>query len=135
MAPHRETSHAGPGRPVPDWDLAAFTPAGGLRSTAPDLVRFLGANLDPGTSDLAVPLEDVHRPRRSIGAHEDVGLGWHLREEGASTIAWHNGGTGGFGGFLAMLREHGAGVVVLYNSPPSPAVDAAGFGLLCDMFG
>ncbi len=135
VAPHRETGHAGPGRPVPDWDLAAFTPAGGLRSTAPDLVRFLGANLDPGHSDLAVPLEDVHRSRRPIGANEEMGLGWHIRHDGATAVAWHNGGTGGFGGFVAMAREKGVALAVLYNSPPSPAVDAAALGLLSDMFG
>ncbi len=135
VASRRETGHAAAGQPVPDWDLAAFTPAGGLSSTVVDMLRFLRANLDPGRTNLAVALEQAQRPRRSIGAHEDVGLGWQLREEGATTIAWHNGGTGGFGGFVAMLRELGAGVAVLYNSPPSPAVDAAVFGLLSDMLG
>lgn len=135
VASRRETGHAGAGRPVRDWELAAFAPTGGLRSTVADMVRFLRANLDPGGTNLAVALEEAQLPRRSIGAHEDVGLGWHLREEGATTIAWHNGGTAGFGAFVAMLRDQGAGVAVLYNSPASPAVDAAVFELLSDMLG
>lgn len=134
-ASRRETGHAGAGQPVPDWDLAAFAPAGGLRSTVADMVRFVRANLDPGGTNLAVALEEAQRPRRSIGAHEDVGLGWHLREDGATTTSWHNGGTAGFGAIVAMLPEQRAGVAVVYNSPPSPEVDAAVFGLLSDMPG
>ena len=135
VASRRETGHAGGGQPVPDWDLAAFAPAGGLRSTVADMVRFLQANRDPGSTSLAVALEDAQRPRRLIGVSEQIGLGWHLREEGTATVAWRNGGTGGFGGFVAMARARGTGVAVLYNSPPSPAVDAAAFELLCDMSG
>ncbi len=125
VASRRETGHARAGQPVPDWDLAAFAPAGGLRSTVADMVRFLRANLEPEHTNLVMPLDDAQRPRRPIGASEQIGLGWHIREEGPATVAWHNGGTGGFGGFVAMARERGTGVAVLYNSPPSPAVDAA----------
>jgi CubicO group peptidase (beta-lactamase class C family) len=135
LAPRREIGHAGRGRPVPDWDLAAFAPAGGLRSTMPDMVRFLRANLDPGHTDLPRPLENAQRSLRPIGANEDVGLAWHLGQDTGTTVAWHNGGTGGFGGFMAMARERGTGVTVLYNSPPSSAVDAAGFRLLSDISG
>lgn len=135
VASRRESGHAGAGEPVPDWDLAAFAPAGGLRSTAADMVRFLRANLAPEKTELHGALEDAQRRRRPIGASAHIGLGWHLREEGAATVAWHNGGTGGFGGFVAMARERGTGVAVLYNSPPSPAVDAAAFGLLSSMSG
>ena len=135
VASRRESGHAGAGQPVPDWDLAAFAPAGGLRSTVVDMVRFLRASLEPKPTNLAVALEDAQRPRRPIGASEQIGLGWHLREKGGATVAWHNGGTGGFGGFVATVRERGAGLAILYNSPPSPAVDAAAFGLLSDMSG
>ena len=133
VASRRETGHAGGGQPVPDWDLAAFAPAGGLRSTVADMVRFLRANLDPGPTGLAVAQEDAQRPRLPIVPNGEIGLGWHLREEDATAVAWHNGGTGGFGGFVAMAPERGTGVAVLYNSPPSPAVDAAAFGLLSHM--
>lgn len=133
VALRRENGHARAGRPVPDWDLASFAPAGGLRSTVADMVRFLRANLDPGPTSLAVVLEDAQRPRRPIVPSGETGLGWHLREEDATAVAWHNGGTGGFGGFVAMARKRGTGVAVLYNSPPSPAVDAAAFGLLSHM--
>jgi len=129
----RETGHGRRGHPVPDWDLAAFTPAGGLRSTISDMVRFLRVNLNPGRSDLAAALEDAQRPRRPIGGTQQIGLAWHLRDDGGSTVAWHNGGTGGFGGFVAIARERQTAVAILYNSPTSPAVDAAAFRLLSDI--
>lgn len=130
LARRREKGHGPSGRPVPDWDLAAFAGAGALRSTVADMVRFLRANLAPEKTSLAVALEDAQRPRRRIRAGEEIGLGWHLRDESDTTVAWHNGGTGGFGGFVALARESGTAVAVLYNSPSSPAVDVAAFELL-----
>ncbi len=129
----RETGHAGRRRPVRDWDLAAFAPAGGLRSTVGDMVRFLQANVDPARTEMPAALADAQRPRRPIGANEEIGLAWHLRRDDGTTVAWHNGGTGGFGGFVATARRPGTGVAVLYNSAPSSAVDAAAFGLLSDL--
>jgi D-alanyl-D-alanine-carboxypeptidase/D-alanyl-D-alanine-endopeptidase len=35
------------GEPASSWDLPAFVGAGALRSTADDMLRFLGANVDP----------------------------------------------------------------------------------------
>ena len=35
------------GEPASSWDLPAFLGAGALRSTADDMLRFLGANIDP----------------------------------------------------------------------------------------
>src|SRR5262249_4301162 len=40
----RATGHRW-GRPVASWDLGALAPAGGLRSTGADMLRFLHANL------------------------------------------------------------------------------------------
>ncbi len=135
VARRREAGHAATGRPVRDWDLAAFAPAGGLRSTMADMVRFVLANLDPGRTDMATALEEAQRPRRPVAADEDIGLAWHLRHGGDTTVAWQNGGTGGFGGFVATARQRGTGVAVLYNSPPSPTVDAAALELLSDISG
>ncbi len=129
----REVAHGRRGQPVPDWHLAAFTPAGGLRSTIGDMVRFLRVNLEPGRSGLAAALEDAQRPRRRMGESEEIALAWHRRQDAGATAAWHNGGTGGFGGFVGMVRERGTALAVLYNSPPSPTVDAAAFGLLSDI--
>ena len=62
VASRRETGHAGAGQPVPDWDLAAFAPAGRLRSAVADMVRFLRANLQPEHTNLVVALEDPAPP-------------------------------------------------------------------------
>jgi CubicO group peptidase (beta-lactamase class C family) len=135
MAPRRERGHGRRRRPVRDWNLAAFAPAGGLRSTVADMVRFLEAHLDAGRTDMAGALENALRPHRPIGGNEEIGLAWHLRHDAGTTVAWHNGGTGGFGAFVAMAEGRGTGVAVLYNSAPSPPVDAAALALLSDISG
>jgi hypothetical protein len=43
-------------------------------------------------------------------------------------VLWHNGGTGGFRGFVGFVRESETGVVVLSNCARS--VDAIGFRTL-----
>ena len=135
LVARREKGHGGSGRAVPDWDVAAFGPAGSLRSTMPDMVRFLRVNLDPAPAPLAAALDDAQVPRRRISAEEEIGLAWHIRRHRGAAVTWHNGGTGGFGSFVAMIRERGTGVAVLYNSSPSPAVDEAAFRLLCHISG
>jgi D-alanyl-D-alanine-carboxypeptidase/D-alanyl-D-alanine-endopeptidase len=40
----------------------------------------------------------------------------------------HNGGTGGFRSFIAVVREAGVGVIVLSNCPRS--VDAIGISIV-----
>jgi CubicO group peptidase (beta-lactamase class C family) len=42
-----------------------------------------------------------------------------MRQEGRRLMIWHNGGTGGYRSFLALLPETGIGVVVLSNSSHS----------------
>jgi CubicO group peptidase (beta-lactamase class C family) len=98
-----------------------------------DMVRFLRINLETGRTELAAALEDAQRRRRAIRETEEMALAWHLRRDNGATVAWHNGGTGGFGSFVGMARQRGVGLAILYNSPPSPAVDAAAFGLLSDL--
>jgi CubicO group peptidase (beta-lactamase class C family) len=54
--PRLAPPHDWRGEPASSWDLPAFLGAGALRSTAEDLLRFLGANLDPERSLPALAL-------------------------------------------------------------------------------
>lgn len=130
LAPRQATGHGKSGRPVPDWDLRTFDPAGGLRSTVEDMLRFLAAHLHPEDAPIGPALELTQRPRRAITPHDHIAMAWHVRRRGDRTVVWHNGGTSGFGSFCAFERQRSIAVVALYNSTPTPEADAACFSIL-----
>jgi CubicO group peptidase (beta-lactamase class C family) len=134
LRPHhlerRAGGHDGRRRPVPDWDLGALPGAGALYSTARDLLIFARAHLHPETTPLAAALRLVQEPRVKANRWIGLGLGWHtVPVRGtAHTALWHNGGTGGFSSYLAILPKADAGVVVLANT--ARPVDPIGFKVL-----
>lgn len=112
--------HDADGEPAANWDLPTLVGAGGVRSTADDCLRFLGACLDPPEA-LAAPLA-LARQRHRDRPGGAMGLGWHLDPDGT---AWHNGQTGGYHSFLAFDPAHRVAVVVLANTATG-AVDDLG---------
>ncbi|WP_432510088.1 serine hydrolase domain-containing protein [Kineococcus sp. SYSU DK001] len=129
----RATGHSRRRRPVPDWDLAAVAPGGGLWSSANDVLTFLGAHLEPGTGPVPDALRLVQQPRFRATRWLQVCLGWMLTPLRGSrhSVLWHNGATGGFSSFAGFQPELGVGVVVLTNTARS--VDRAGMALLTDL--
>ncbi len=109
------TGHTRRGRPTPHWHLAALAGAGGLRSTARDLLGFLRLHADPPRTPLAVAARETHRPRIRLGrAH--IGLGWFIfppRRRVPHEVLVHEGGTGGFRSFAGVVPEARVAVVVL----------------------
>ncbi len=102
------------GQPVPAWDLAALVGAGGLHSTAEDLLLFLSANLGLGPRRLAAAIETTHMPRHELNDSMSIALGWHLNTK--EKVLWHNGQTGGFQCHMAFEKEQKVGVVILSNT-------------------
>jgi CubicO group peptidase (beta-lactamase class C family) len=124
LAPgHNETGPAG------NWDLNAFAPAGALVSTTRDLARFVQACLGLIETPLTDVLADAARPRvPGDTAARQQALGWIVETRGASTIVWHNGGTGGYRSFVAYDRTKRAGLVLLTNH--TRGLESVGFPLL-----
>jgi serine-type D-Ala-D-Ala carboxypeptidase/endopeptidase len=122
--------HSRRGRVVPDWHLGAMPGAGALYSTVPDLLTLLCAHLLPDRTALPDALRLVQRPRVRRNRWLQVGLGWFLSPVRSSghTALWHNGGTGGFASYVALVPAAQAGVVVLSDTARS--VDRLGVGLL-----
>lgn len=110
------------------WDMPALTGAGGLRSTAKDLAKFVAANLNLTKSNLADAFTDARKPQREAGAKMKIGLNWHILAGSAGEIIWHNGGTGGFHSFIGFVPAQKRGIVVLTNSTES--IDDIGFNFL-----
>jgi CubicO group peptidase (beta-lactamase class C family) len=119
--------HDAAGRPESNWDLApAFTGAGGIRSTAADMMRFLKANLSPTPLDstLAFAREIRYTPPEPGG--QRLALGWHVSPSG---ILWHNGQTGGYHCFAAVDPAKKRVVLILADTATG-AVDELGGDLL-----
>lgn len=112
------------------WDFEAFQAAGAIRSTLPDMMRFLDAAMS-GENGLRSAFDLAEEGRFPIGEGAHVGLFWHVSEsdELGGPMVWHNGQTGGYHAFLGFVRETGAGVVILANTADM-AVDTAGQTIL-----
>ena len=90
------------GLPTPNWDLNAFTPAGGILSNVKDLSSFALAQFD--TSNYALNL--TREVTFSDTTHIEVGLGWHIiNTKRGDRWHWHNGGTGGYRSSMAIDIE------------------------------
>ncbi len=126
--------HDEDGRPVPNWDLKEATAgAGGLRSTANDLLKFLGVVLGYQDSplkpamdaQLAFPMRVAEgAERHPLQRQEDrtsIGLGWHAMETERGQVVMHGGGTGGYLTFMGLNLARGWGAVVLTNMFRTPA--------------
>src|SRR5581483_3781050 len=100
--------HDGEHKPARAWDIDALVGAGGIRSTAADMLTYLEAQLHPDhlarsasatpegktlgaalTASHAVQGEAMH------GMH--IALNWMRVDESGSY--WHNGATGGYSAF------------------------------------
>jgi len=114
---------------VSNWDIPALAGAGALRSTALDMLTFLAANMGLKQSRLYSAMKTTHKQRNQAGPPDmHIGLGWHIRTSGNRRLIWHNGGTGGYWGFVGFVKDKQTGVVVLTNT--SQSIDDIGFHLL-----
>ena len=116
------TGHDRWGRETGHWHLAALAGAGGLRSTAADLLAFLALHAGAGEPGLVAAARETHR-RRSDAGRAGIGLGWFILPAGLrapirrlpAEVLFHEGGVGGFRTFAAVVPSSGASAVVLAN--------------------
>ncbi len=96
------------GKLVSHWGLSSLVGAGGMISTAEDLLRFGTAHWDADVPEgLATSMAEVAKPRM-----EGQGLGWGIN----ATVLGHDGGTGGFRTDLQVDPENQTVRVFLANS-------------------
>lgn len=118
------TPHDRRGRPVAPWRYGGLIGAGGLRSTAADMGRFLSALLAArdGTGDIDAAIRDtleIHLPpTRPDG--EGGGLGWRIVRAGKppAFIDRLDGRTNGSQAMIAVAPGPGLGAVVMANRGP-----------------
>ena len=123
--------------PTPALDYGVLAGAGGLRSTANDLLRLLGACMGYTKTPLAraaSAMIETRRPTGDLGV--DVGLGWFIQapnrcgrsgcEPMGLQFVVHAGGSFGYASYLAYDPKSRVGVVVLSNA--SHHVDVGDIG-------
>ena len=108
-------------RPAKRWDLTLFAPAGGIRSSAADMLIFAKAVLDP-KSRIAAAVKTTTSQRVPGGSPQvEQALGWqivHPRPD--RELLLHDGQTGGYQSILALEPARNRAVVALANSQVAP---------------
>jgi CubicO group peptidase (beta-lactamase class C family) len=110
-----------------------LAPAGSLRSSASDMVKYLSANIGLIKTNLDTVMQDSHRIRlytnMSVVAPYDVyvGLGWFSTTNFGSQIIWHNGEILGYNSFAGFNPATQRGVIVL-SSTMLQDIDVANIG-------
>jgi serine-type D-Ala-D-Ala carboxypeptidase/endopeptidase len=113
------------------WDLPTLDGAGGLRSTANDLLTFLAANLGYADTPLKEDMAFLLTVRRPTGSPNlSQALGWEALSTPAGEIVQHGGGTGGYHTLIAFNPKARAGVVVLTNAETVMGADDIGLHIL-----
>ncbi len=113
------------GKPVPLLRLDAMRSAGGLKSNARDLARFIQAHFvaSPLAEELAVSLQDrIEVQFPDIPEGTLAGYGWFsnsLQEGSGKRMYWQYGGTAGHRAFMALEPNSQTGVILLTNSTGS----------------
>ena len=106
-----------PGRSTSNWELGALEGAGGLLSSARDVVHFIQAHLGVvgGLTERVRTLS--HTPKARITPKSQIALGWTVDEidSGTAQICWKDGAAAGYRSFLGFNQEKEFGVVVLTN--------------------
>jgi serine-type D-Ala-D-Ala carboxypeptidase/endopeptidase len=97
-----------------NWDLPTLAGAGGVRSTAVDMLVFLKANLAEDEKPLTQSMKLSHEKRHTMDDGLAIGLGWHIARDGVTW--WHNGMTGGYASWTSFVPEHDVAVVILSNT-------------------
>jgi D-alanyl-D-alanine-carboxypeptidase/D-alanyl-D-alanine-endopeptidase len=117
--------HDGQHKPARAWDFDAVVGAGGIRSTAADMLTYLEAQLHPdhlpgatrATAEgktLASAITASHVPQGEAGERMHIALDWLRVDESGSY--WHNGATGGYSSFATFNPDKDYAVVVLSNT-------------------
>jgi D-alanyl-D-alanine-carboxypeptidase/D-alanyl-D-alanine-endopeptidase len=88
--------------------------AGGMISTANDLLKLLSVAMGYEDSKVAPSLAALLKTRRPAGGHQQA-LGWWIVGTDADAIVFHDGGSMGFSSSLAWRPQQRVGVVVLSN--------------------
>jgi D-alanyl-D-alanine-carboxypeptidase/D-alanyl-D-alanine-endopeptidase len=111
--------------PAHAWDLDALAGAGGIRSTAADMLTYLEAQLHPDKlppstastpqgKTLPAALYASQTIHAEVPPGSNIALNWFHIE--ATDSYWHNGGTGGYSSYALFSPGDDFALIVLFNT-------------------
>jgi CubicO group peptidase (beta-lactamase class C family) len=105
--------------------MGAYAPAGALRSTANDLLKYVSANLGLAQSDLTPLMEKMQvirhsnspgiLPGETFGNTAMAWMDFGVYQPPGMQLLGHGGGAGGYSAFIGFDQKQRRGVVVLSN--------------------
>lgn len=94
------------GEEIPAWRFAALSGAGGLWSSARDLMQLVQWQLEPPEGLLGEAIRESQRIRANGPAPVRMALGWHVVEmRPVGPVYLHTGATGGSRSFVSFAPE------------------------------
>ncbi len=104
-------------KPSHSWTFDAVAGAGGLRSTAADMIKFGQAMAHPEMTPLAQAFALALQPQAKAGAMGGkIGLGIFIGQRDGIPFYNHDGGTGGYRSGLQVIPQQDIVRVVLINN-------------------
>lgn len=100
------------GSPAPNWNMNAMVSAGGIKTSATDLVKFIQSHFVP--TDSMFPM--ICRISHCIDKNNYIGLGWDIQRK-QNGVLWfiRPGGTRGYESCVIMDTMNRKAVIVLSN--------------------
>jgi CubicO group peptidase (beta-lactamase class C family) len=103
-------------QPVHRWDMDAMAGAGGIRSTAGDMLTYLEAQLHPEKAtgeSLAAAISQTHKLRADLAESYWIALAWFYSVDNGTY--WHNGATGAYSSYAFFHPKADYAAIVLVN--------------------
>jgi D-alanyl-D-alanine-carboxypeptidase/D-alanyl-D-alanine-endopeptidase len=98
------------------WNMDVLAPAGALKCTGAEMIKYLQAMIEPIDSRSGVIIDSLTTTTLRLSPNTAVGRGWHsISMKGRPTVYWHNGGTYGFSTYAAFTKHTGHWVMVVTN--------------------
>ena len=118
--------------PATYWDMSVLVGAGGIKSDASDLLRYL----DFMASNQSLPVvQSVFRKTTQLNKQIAISKAWHtIEKDGATLLYWHNGGTYGFSTFAAFNPTTKNGIVIVINAfNKNDVADKSGIDIMTNL--
>jgi CubicO group peptidase (beta-lactamase class C family) len=117
------------------WKMDVLAPAGGIRSSATEMLNYLQYMSHPTDSFAGRIIDDLLQPTVRLSPKVNVCRAWHtLEEKDGRVIYWHNGGTYGFSIFAAFVKGRSGSVIVVTNKfNANEASDGLGIMIMKEM--
>jgi D-alanyl-D-alanine-carboxypeptidase/D-alanyl-D-alanine-endopeptidase len=131
LSPEQEArlipGHNSDHQPAHVWDFDALAGCGAIRSTAPDMLMYLEANLHPeklkpvaefpAGVTISAALVQSHQLWADGPCGRCIALPWFFQP--ATGAYWHNGGTGGYSSYAFFNPKRDFAAIVLSNTAPT----------------